>query len=105
MPLAQFKLKKANASTKIVTFAEPPSWEHLASKITDIPRDQVSLAFVDKDEDAITVNNEEDLQDFYKSSYRASEVNKFVVQNLSVPDRACAFDVSFVSPVVPCQQL
>lgn len=58
-----FKLKKANASTKLAYFSEKPSWEDLTSKIArlfNIPSDRVGVAFVEKEE-PITLSSEDEL--------------------------------------------
>ena len=100
-----FKLKKANASTKLAHFSEKPSWEDLTYKIArlfNIPSNRVGLAsaFVEK-EVPITLSSEDELQDFYK--YKSSEVIDLVVQDTLAPDSECTFqcltgliDVSFV---------
>jgi hypothetical protein len=86
-----FKLKKANASTKLAHFSEKPSWEDLTSKIArlfNIPSDRVGVAFVEK-EQPITLSSEGELQDFYK--YKTSEVIDLVVQDTLAPDSECTF--------------
>jgi Crinkler effector protein N-terminal domain len=86
-----FKLKKANASTKLAYFSEKPSWEDLTSKIArlfNIPSDRVGVAFVEKEE-PITLSSEDELQGFYK--YKSSEVLDLVVQDTLDPDSECTF--------------
>ena len=96
-----FKLKKANASTKLAYFPEKPSWEDLTSKIArlfNIPSDRVGVAFVEKEE-PITLSSEDELQGFYKSE--SSEVINLVVQDTLAPDSECTFQclrVGYFSP-------
>jgi hypothetical protein len=94
MPVAQFKLKKADASTKLANFPEQPSWEDLASRIESIfqiPSGRVSVDFVDEEGGIITLNSQKELQAFYESSYQPSKVTDLVVQDLEVPDSECTF--------------
>ena len=89
MPVFPFKLKKANAPTRLAYFDAPPSWGDLALKIAelfDIPAKDVGVAFVDKAKDAVTLTNDQELQQFYKHLDQSSEENKFVVQDLQTPD-------------------
>jgi hypothetical protein len=93
-----FILKKANASTKLAYFSKAPSWEDLTSKIThlfNIPSDRVDVAFVEKDEQPITLTNEGELQDLYK--WLPSELIKLVVQDTSSPDSECTFQCHIIS--------
>jgi len=97
MPFIPFKFKKANAPTRLAHFDAQPTWGDLASKIValfDIPRKDVGVAYVDKYKHAITLNNEQELEDFYKSLDQSSEEIKFVVQDLRTPDGESTF--SFV---------
>ena len=99
MPFIPFKFKKANAPTRLADFDTQPTWGDLASKIAqlfDIPLKDVGVAFVDKCKDAITLNNEQDLQRFYNSLDQSSEEIKFVVQDLRTPDGESTF--SFIHP-------
>jgi PB1 domain len=87
MPVARFKLKKADASTELVNFPEQPSWEDLASRIESIfqiPSGRVSVDFVDEEGGTIliTLNSQKELQAFYESSYQPSKVTDLVVQDL-----------------------
>ena len=94
MPSVPFKFKKANAPTRLADFDTQPSWEDLSSKIAklfDIPLKDVGVAFVDKRNEAVTLNNEQDIQRFYKSLDQSSEEIKFVVQDLQTPDGGSAF--------------
>lgn len=87
-----FKLKKADAPTKLVAFDEQPSWKDLTSKIAHlfhISSDNVGVVFIDEGREIITVDNEEELQSF--NTLHPSEVTKFVVQDLKAPDSECAF--------------
>jgi hypothetical protein len=96
MPLAHFKLKKANASTKLANFSEhwQPSWKVLTARIESlfqIPSGLVSVAFIDEGGEIITLNSQQELQDFYESSYQPSQVTKFVVRDIKDKDGECAF--------------
>jgi hypothetical protein len=90
-----FKLKKANAPSRLAVFDVPPSWEQLASRITqyfDIPLGDVGVAFVDENKETVVLVDEQELQYFYKSFFQsAQEKIKFVVQNLQTPDGESAF--------------
>ena len=88
MALAQFKLKKADALTKLAAFDKQPSWRDLATEITllfDIPPDDIIVSYIDKDKETITLHNKEELQCFYKSLAIGQRI-KFVVQDTKVPD-------------------
>ena len=94
MSLVQFKLKKADASTKLISFHKEPSWGNLASEITrlfGVPEEYVGVAFIDKDKDTISLINKDDLKDFYGSLDHFPQVIKLVVQDLRAPDSECAF--------------
>jgi len=102
MPFIPFKLKNAKAPTRLAYFDTQPTWGDLASKIAklfDIPLNDVGVAFVDKRKDAITLNDEEDLQGFYNSLDQSSEEIKFVVQDLRTPDGESAFSFMHLPPV------
>jgi len=89
MPFIPFKFKKTNAPTRLAEFDTQPSWEVLASKIAelfDIPLKDVGVYYVDKQKDAVTLNNAQDLQWFYNKLDMSSEEIKFVVQDLRTPD-------------------
>jgi PB1 domain. len=90
MPLIPFKLKKANAPTRLADFDIQPSWEDLASRVHqlfNIPSEHVGVAFVDKDKDMVLLTNEQELVYFYKSLYQqSSQEIKFVVQDLQYLD-------------------
>jgi hypothetical protein len=61
MALAQFKFKKADASTQLATFNEQPSWEDLVTEITHlfvIPPDNIIVSYIDKHKETITLHNE-----------------------------------------------
>jgi hypothetical protein len=89
MSLIQFKLKKADASTRHANFPKNPSWGNLASVISllfDVPLDRVGVAFIDEDKNARSLANEQELQSFYDSLDHSPGVFKFVVQDLTAPD-------------------
>lgn len=102
MTLARFKLKKANAPTKLATFQKRPSWEELALKIAhlfNVSKEHVGVVYVDDKRDTIPLNNEEDLQHFYEYLGQSSEAIKLVVQDVTLPDNdsECAFLTSLNS--------
>ena len=100
MPLVPFKLKKANAPAKLAHFDAQPSWGDLASKIANlfnIPPKDIGVAFIDKAKDAVTLTNDQELQDFYQSFDRSSEEVKFVVQDLQTSDGEPAFSRFFLT--------
>ena len=100
--IPRFKFKKANARTKLVYFDTQPSWGDLTSKIVqlfDIPVKDVGVAFVDKSNDAITLDNDQDLQHFYQSLDQSPEEIKFVVLDLSTPDGESTFSFTHQPPV------
>ncbi|KIL62166.1 hypothetical protein M378DRAFT_166004 [Amanita muscaria Koide BX008] len=89
MPLVRFKLRRANAATRLANFNVQPNWEDLASNITEkfeIPLDRVGVVFVNEAKATITITGEEQLQDFYKSLNQSSNEIMFVVQDLATPD-------------------
>jgi len=91
MPLVKFK--KPNASSRLGFFDALPNWENLALKITEIyhiPTKNVSVAYVDKATELITVINEQGLQQYYTSLDQPGEV-KFVIQDIQNPDRELGF--------------
>ena len=68
MSFVQFKLKKADTSTRHEYFHEKPSWEDLASEITrsfGVPPHYAGVVFIDKDKKPISLTNEQELQGFY----------------------------------------
>jgi hypothetical protein len=86
---SKFKLKKANAPTKVVTFDGLPRWQDLASRISGIykiPQDRVELALIDGG-DVVPYRDQEDLEQFYNAFYNPDNINKLVVQNVDDPDR------------------
>ena len=84
--MPQFKFKTAGSSMiRLAYFDEKPSWGQLTSEIDrlfNIHPDCVRFAFVDKDQDTIILNNDQDLQTFYQNIDPSSEVPiKFFVQD------------------------
>jgi hypothetical protein len=64
------KLKKAGAPTRLVYFNVLPSWDDLASTVTDMfsisgPQ-HVSVMFMDEDNEMVALNNEKELRNFYE---------------------------------------
>ncbi|KIM76440.1 hypothetical protein PILCRDRAFT_12859 [Piloderma croceum F 1598] len=89
MSLIQFKLKKADTSTRHANFNENPSWGYLSSVISqlfNIPLHHVGVAYINKHKNAKSLANKQELQGFYDSLSHPSEVIKFIVQDLMAPD-------------------
>lgn len=87
MPPIHFKLNKSDDHTRRATFQELPTWPELASKLQllyGVPIDKVAVAYVDSDHDEITASSNEELQDFYQSSFQPGHVIKLTVLDLSV---------------------
>ena len=70
------KFKKADAYTKLVNFHTSQSGGNL------LANSRISI----RAGDMVVINNNEGIQNFYKSSYQPPEVSKFVVQDRKVPD-------------------
>jgi len=87
MPPIHFKLSKSDDHTRRATFQELPTWPELASKLQllyGVPIDKVAVAYVDNDHDEITASSNEELQDFYQSSYQSGHIIKLTVLDLSI---------------------
>lgn len=81
-----FKLTEPKGITRRINFPNRPTWLVLAAKIQSlygIPIEQVSVAYLDSDNDQITLSSQEELEDFYQASHRPDQVIKFTVQDLS----------------------
>ncbi|KAJ7597486.1 hypothetical protein C8J56DRAFT_818074 [Mycena floridula] len=82
----EFKLTKRDGPTRKINFPTGnPVWSELAEKIHSlysIPLDQVSVTYLDAEDDEVTCSTNEELQDFYKASYRPGQVIRFTVQDL-----------------------
>ncbi|KZT02864.1 uncharacterized protein LAESUDRAFT_393456 [Laetiporus sulphureus 93-53] len=53
-----------------IVFTELPSWAELSARIEslyDIPRADIAVSYVDNEDDEITLNSEEELQDLYRT--------------------------------------
>ena len=76
-----FKLKRANAITRFATFASPPSWKDLSTRISglfDIPVGDILLVYIDNTPTALA--DDEELQNFYQKIQSDEEI-RFVVQD------------------------
>ena len=94
MSLVRFKLKKADASTKLTSFDKKPSWGDLALKITQlfgVPQEYVGVAFIDEHKEPISLTNEQELQGFYGSLDLSTQVIKLVVQDSRAPHSESVF--------------
>jgi len=67
-----FKLKYSGLIRR-VPFEKLPNWLDLSAKVNslyNLPLKDIAVSFIDSDNDEITFNSNEELQDFYKSSYQ-----------------------------------
>lgn len=87
MARISFKLK-FNGHIRRIAFQELPNWPDLAVKLQalyNIPLDTLGVSYIDDDNDEITVSSDEELQDFYKSSYRPGSEIRLSIVDLSIP--------------------
>ena len=80
-----FKLKFKDL-TRRVSFAGQPDWQELSNRISDlfcIPQHQVGVTYIDPENEEITLNTREELQDYYFSSYRPGDTIKFSICDLT----------------------
>lgn len=87
MPPVNFKLTEPNGLTRRVVFPDKPSWNTFAAKVEllyDIPLEKVSVSYVDADNDQVTLSSQEELDDFYVTSYTDGQAIKFTVQDLPI---------------------
>ncbi|KAL0951552.1 hypothetical protein HGRIS_008235 [Hohenbuehelia grisea] len=81
-----FKLSKREGLTRRVTFATIPNWPVLAEKIHTlflIPVEKVGVSYVDTDGDEVTLSTQEELDDYFQSTFRPGQTVKFVVQDFT----------------------
>ncbi|GLB35876.1 hypothetical protein LshimejAT787_0301640 [Lyophyllum shimeji] len=86
MATTLFKLTQPDGLTRRITFPNQPAWNELASKIAPlyaIPLDNVSVSYIDADNDQVTLSTQQELEDFYKTSHQPGQVIKFTVQDLA----------------------
>jgi len=80
-----FKLKFKDL-TRRVSFAGQPDWKELSNRISDlfcIPQHQVGVTYIDPENEEITLNTREELQDYYFSSYCPGDTIKFSICDLT----------------------
>lgn len=80
------KLIQRDGFTRRIVFHSRPTWHALAAKIQSlyaIPPGNVSVVYIDAESDEVTLSTQEELDDFYESSYQHGQVIKFIVQDLS----------------------
>jgi len=80
-----FKLKYRDITRRTV-LAKLPEWNAIAERISSIflvPVANVGVSYVDGDGEEITLNSQEELDDFYTTSYRHSESIRFTVKDIS----------------------
>ncbi|KIY67190.1 hypothetical protein CYLTODRAFT_490825 [Cylindrobasidium torrendii FP15055 ss-10] len=86
MSTITFKLKSSlGGETRRVSFNVPPSWNILASRIRElygIPAENLGVTYTDADGDQITLSSDEELREFYRSSFSPGDVVRFNVQDL-----------------------
>jgi len=90
MALVYFKLKY-NGHIRLVDFKGLPNWSELFTKLQtlyDLPVDKLSIYYIDKDDDEITVSSNEELQRFYRSADHTYQTFKVNVVDLSIPSDA-----------------
>ena len=81
MALTEFKLSKRNGIIRRAVFPECPTWEALATRISElygIPLDQVAVSYVDAEGDEVTLNTEEELKQFYQTCKPSTAIKLFV---------------------------
>ncbi|KAJ3844945.1 hypothetical protein F5878DRAFT_655420 [Lentinula raphanica] len=86
----QFKLKLTGGPTRRLSFTDEPTWSLLAERIAglfDIPADSIAVAYIDSEDDEVTLSTQEELQDFYQTSHQPGEVVKFTVEDMRIPRR------------------
>ncbi|KAG6879110.1 hypothetical protein C0992_005087, partial [Termitomyces sp. T32_za158] len=87
MAPVNFKLTEPDGLTRRVVFSDKPSWSTFAQKVEllfGIPFEQVSVSYIDADKDQVTLSSQEELDDFYATSYTDGQAVKFTVQNLPI---------------------
>ncbi|KAJ3892859.1 hypothetical protein GG344DRAFT_44449 [Lentinula edodes] len=87
---AHFKLKLTGGPTRRLSFTDEPTWTLLAERIAglfDIPAEAIAVAYIDSEDDEVTLSTQEELQDFYQTSYKPGDVVKFIVEDLRIPRR------------------
>lgn len=87
---AHFKLKLTGGPTRRLSFTDEPTWTLLAERIAglfDIPAEAIAVAYIDSEDDEVTLSTQEELQDFYQTSYKHGDVVKFTVEDLRIPRR------------------
>ncbi|KAH7107185.1 hypothetical protein BKA62DRAFT_686230 [Auriculariales sp. MPI-PUGE-AT-0066] len=79
----QFKLTKPGDAVRKLSFPDVPSWNLLAAKVEElfeVPFDQLALIYKDSDGDAVTLNSQQELSEYYLT---AVQPYKFTVRDLS----------------------
>ncbi|KZT02859.1 uncharacterized protein LAESUDRAFT_729846 [Laetiporus sulphureus 93-53] len=79
--------------TRRIVFTELPSWAELSARIEslyDIPQRDIAVSYVDNEEDEITLNSDEELQDLYRTLLAPDEnkerLIRFNVRELRIRD-------------------
>ncbi|KAG6900681.1 hypothetical protein C0993_004991 [Termitomyces sp. T159_Od127] len=87
MAPVNFKLTEPDGLTRRIVFAGKPSWKTFAERVEllfGIPFEKVSVSYVDADNDKVTLSSQEELDDFYATSYTDGQAIRFTVQNLPI---------------------
>ncbi|KAF8329796.1 uncharacterized protein EI90DRAFT_3155212 [Cantharellus anzutake] len=87
MPL--FKLKRAGARAMFATFPSLPHWRDLASEISSlfgIPQEHVRVAYLNRDKEPVTFNDDAMLQNYVQSLRSPYPAIKLVVDDVRSPD-------------------
>ena len=81
-----FKLSQRDGLTRRITFSVRPTWPELSQKIHllfSIPVEKVGVTYVDSDGDEVTLSSQEELEDYYQSTYKPGQLVKFNVQDFT----------------------
>ncbi|KAF5352686.1 hypothetical protein D9756_005953 [Leucocoprinus leucothites] len=82
-----FKLKHGDILRRI-TMGELPKWDVLAEKLSTmflIPATNIGISYIDTEGEEITLNSQEELQDFYATTHKHGESIRFTVKDISAP--------------------
>ncbi|KAE9398465.1 hypothetical protein BT96DRAFT_920801 [Gymnopus androsaceus JB14] len=86
--MTTFKLTLTGGSTRRLSFADQPSWALLSERIStlfSLPSDKLAVAYLDAEDDWITLSSDEELRDYFLNAYQPGELVKFTVEDLRAP--------------------
>lgn len=78
----KLKLASPGGETRLLTFSNRPSWSDVQSKVVSyfgIQETAVAVSYEDSDGDIVTMNSQEELQDYLQSCYKAGQTGKLTV--------------------------